>query len=161
MTKLYQVVAECAFATIVSVTGKSGQLLLKGAPVPADAPELERLLRDGYVAEVTKPEDVGGVNADGIPAAAFATDVPAAITTTPVAVVEETQKTVAKAQADTELAARRAEAAAKLPEDGSAPKGTAGHDVFVEYLAKHGFDFAELTKTDKAELVKMAKTVNA
>mgnify|MGYP001615768492 FL=1 len=67
----------------------------------------------------------------------------------------------AQAEADSETAKRRAEAKAKLPEDGSAPKGTAGKDVLVEYLVANGYLYTELIKHDRSELSEMVKTVKS
>jgi hypothetical protein len=91
MAAQYQVVAECAHVTLDGPSGRFVTLLLKGALVPADAPELERLVRDGFVAKVGGDE-TGGVDASGVPAGAYTADVPPAVTTTPVAKSEEQRK---------------------------------------------------------------------
>jgi hypothetical protein len=160
MAAQYQVVAECAHVTMATASGRMLVLLLKGAIVPADAPELARLLDLGYVAKVGGDE-TGGVDAAGIPAGAYDADVPVAVTTTPVEKSEEQRKADAesaeKAKADAEVADRRAAAKAKLPADGSAPHGNAAKEVWVEYLAANGYDYAELIKQDKADLVGLAK----
>jgi hypothetical protein len=159
MSDTYQVVAECAHVTVNGPSGRAVNLLLKGALVPADAPELERLIDIGYVAKVGG-EEKGGVDASGIPAGAYDTDVPAAITSTPVqktgAQLEAEREAADKEKADAEIANRRAAAKAKLPSDGSAPDGRAAQPVWVEYLASKGYDYAELTKQDRTELQKLA-----
>jgi len=156
----YQVVAECAHVTLNGPSGRFVTLLLKGALVPGDAPEVERLVKDGYLAKVGGDE-TPGVDASGIPAGAYTTDVPAAITTTPVEKSEEQREgdreAAEKAKADAEVAEKRAAAKAKLPEDGSAPDGRASKDVVVEYLAGRGYDYDELVKQDPAELKALAK----
>jgi hypothetical protein len=152
----FQVVAECAHVTMSGPTGVAQHLLYKGALVPADAPELQRLLDEGYVARVGAQE-TGGVDASGVPAGAYGTQVPASITSTPVPVTAGQAPGGEQPKADAELAEKRAAAKAKLPEDGSAPDGRAGKDVFVEYLAARGYDYDELTKQDKAELIELAK----
>jgi hypothetical protein len=160
MTTTYQVVAECAHVTLSTPTGRMNVLLLKGALVPADAPELERLLDLGYVAKVGG-EETGGVDASGIPAGAYTSDVPAAVTSTPVEKSAEQRKADAEAaekfKADADVADKRAAAKAKLPADGSAPDGRASKDVWVEYLAGNGYSYDELIKQDKADLVELAK----
>lgn len=168
---VYQVVAECAHVTIDGPTGRAVNLLMKGAHVPADAPELKRLLADKFVAQVGS-DDTGGVDAYGIPAGAYDADVPANLTTTPVEKSEEQLKAEAdaaakakadaeeadkQAKADAELADKRAAAKAKLPTDGSAPDGRAAQAVWVEYLAGRGGNYDDLAKADKDELIKLAK----
>lgn len=161
----YQVVGECAHATVNNpLHGRIRQLLLKGAIVPADAPELKHLLSIGLVAKVDDDE-TGGLNADGVPAGALTTQVPSGVTTTPVEVESPdpeateppSEADVAQAKADADLAQARAAARAKLPEDGSAPHANAGQPVWVEYLAARGYDYDELAKQDKPDLVALAK----
>ena len=158
----YQVVAECAHATVTTPFGRSVMLLMKGAFVPADAPQLQHLLDNGFVAKVGDGE-TGGVDAAGIPAAAYDADVPAGVTTTPVEKSAEQKRAEVeaneKAKADVELAEKRAAAKAKLPADGSVPDGRASKDVFVEYLAARGYGYGydELARQDKDELVKLTK----
>jgi hypothetical protein len=156
----YQVVAECAHATIDTPYGATVTLLLKGATVPEDAPQLAHLLEIGAVAKAGDDE-TGGVDASGIPLAAYDAEVPAGMTTTPVPQTDEKKAEADKAKADADVEAKRADAKAKLPEDGSLPDGRAGKDVWVEWLAANGYDPAELAKQDKAELVDLAKKVDA
>lgn len=156
MTDTYQVVAECAYVTVDAVTGRATQLLLKGALVPGDAPELERLVRDKYVAKVGGDE-TGGVDAAGVPAAAYNSDVPASLTSTPAKSTEQQTAEAAAAKADAELADRRAAAQAKLPEGGAMPDGRAGKDVWVEYLVAKGSRYEDVAAADRDELMKLAK----
>jgi hypothetical protein len=69
----------------------------------------------------------------------------------------DTNVDASKAKADAEVADKRAAAKAKLPSDGSAPHGNASKDVWVEYLAGRGYDYDELVKQDKSDLVELAK----
>ena len=164
----YQVVAECAHATVKTPYGAAVTLLLKGATVPEDAPQLQHLLEIGAVA-VAGDDETGGVDAAGIPLAAYDADVPAGMTTTPVpqsdedkATAEKAKAEAEKAKADADLEAKRADAQAKLPADGSLPDGRAGKDVWVEWLAKNGYSYDEVSKVEnKAELTDLAKKVDA
>lgn len=156
MSDTYQVVAECAHVTVNGPSGRFVNLLLKGALVPADAPELKRLLELGYVAKVGG-EETGGVDASGIPAGAYDAEVPAAITSTPVAKTEEQKAAADKAKADAEVAEKRAAAKAKLPEGGAMPDGRAGQPVWVEYLVAKGSNYDDVKDVDKAELIELAK----
>jgi hypothetical protein len=156
----YQVVAECAHVSIDGPLGRTVQLLYKGAIVPAQAPQLQRLAELGFVAEVGK-EETGGVNADGVPAGAFTTEVPEGVTSTPVEKTEEQKRadaeSGAKAKTDREVADRRAAAKAKLPTDGSAPHANAGQSVWVEYLVARGSNYDDIATADKDDLVRLAK----
>lgn len=157
----YQVVAECCYATFTSGFGESQiRLLNKGAMFPADDPKLKVYLADGFVAKVGGDE-TGGVDAAGIPAAAYDADVPEGMTTTPVEKSEEQRQADAEASEQVKAAAavadKRTAAQAKLPEDGSAPDGRASKDVWVEYLAAKGYAYDELIKQDKSDLVELAK----
>lgn len=156
MTATYQVVAECAHVTVSTPYGRMQTLMLKGALVQADAPELKRLLELGYVAE-TSSDETGGVDAAGVPAAAYDSDVPVAVTTTPVEPSEERKAQAAKVKADQDVAEKRAAAASKLPSDGSAPDGRASKEVLVEWLAGKGYSYDELVKQEPAELKAMIK----
>ncbi|GIM88893.1 hypothetical protein [Paractinoplanes toevensis] len=162
MSDIYQVVAECAHVTVNSPMGRVLNLLYKGALVPADAPELPRLLDIGFVAKIGG--ETGGVDAAGIPAGAREVEVPVGVTSTPVAKTEKQlkaeQDAADKASADADLAEKRTAAKAKLPADGSVPDGRAGKDVFVEFLAGNGYDYDEVAKVqDKGELIELAKKV--
>ena len=160
MAAQYQVVAECAHVTLDGPSGRFVTLLLKGAPVPANAPEVERLVGDGYLAKVDDAE-IGGVDAAGIPAGAYATDVPASITSTPVEKSAEQRRADAeaaeKAKADADVEKKRADAKAKLPDGGAMPDGRAGQPVWVEYLVANGSKYDDVKDADKAELQELAK----
>ena len=158
---IYQVIAECAHATISTPYGRVVQLMYKGALIPADAPELPRLLGMGFVAKLGNDENTtGGVDATGTPSGAYTIRVPASVTSTPVTVVTDaTGKgtgNVAGA-ADTESDGARAAAKAKLPTDGSAPHPNAGQPVWVEYHVARGSRYEDVVNADKAELVDLAK----
>lgn len=160
MAGQYQVVAECAHVTLNGPSGRFVTLLLKGALVPGDAPEVERLARDGYLAKVGGDE-TGGVDASGVPAGAYTSGVPVPVTSTPVAKTEEQRKaeqeTADKAKADAEVEEKRAAAKAKLPEGGAMPDGRAGKDVWVEYLVARGSNYDDVKDVDKDQLVALAK----
>lgn len=158
----YQVVAECAYVTVDGPTGRSLQLLLKGAPVPADAPELERLVNDGYVAKLNVDEsELGGVDAAGIPQGAYTTEVPEAITSTPVPKSEEQMQADREAdertRAAAELEEKRAAARQKLTELGGEPDGRSSQAVWVEYMVGRGQSYDDVKDTSKAELQKLAE----
>lgn len=162
---VYQIVAECAHVTVNDpLHGRTLQLLGKGALVPADAPELQRLLSIGYVAAVGD-EETGGLNADGVPAGALQVEVPPGVTSTPVEVSEEQRQSAEKALADAEQAKtdaaveeRRAAARAKLPEGGAMPDGRAGKDVWVEWLVANGSRYEDVATADKADLIELARS---
>ena len=149
----YQVVAECAHVTLSTPMGKFVTLLYKGAMVPADAPELERLLREGYVAEVGGVEN-GGVDAAGIPAGAYTSEVPESITSTP---VEKSEEQLAAEKAEADEAEKRAAAQAKLAEFEDGPDGRSSQAVWVEYLVSRGSRYADVASATKAELQKLAE----
>jgi hypothetical protein len=154
------VVAECAHVTVDSPYGRMQQLMMKGARVPADAPELKRLLEIGFVAKVGD-EATGGVDATGTPSGAYDVEVPSGATSTPVAKTEEQRKAAQdaadKAKADAEVDEKRAAAKAKLPEGGAAPDGRAAQPVWVEYLVARGSRYEDVKDAEKADLVELAK----
>jgi hypothetical protein len=160
MADRYQVIAECAYVKTSDAAGVSWRLYEKGALFDGNTPNLQHLLDNGYAAKVGG-EAAGGVDASGIPSGAYEFEVPEGITTTPVVKSEEQRKAEAEADANyraaADLAEKRAAAKAKLPEDGSAPDGRASKDVLVEYLAGKGYDYSELSKHEKAELIDLAK----
>lgn len=168
MTDTYQVVAECAWATVNTASGQSKALLYKGALVPADAPELQFLLDGGFVAKVGGDE-TGGVDASGrtlieVHGGSARKNTARAATTTPGSEPGPTPAgpaaTEAEAKAAAELAAKREAAAAKLPEDGSAPHANAGEAVWVEYLVRNGYDFDAIKDTDKPGLKSLAENLS-
>jgi hypothetical protein len=153
----YQVIAECAYVKIADASGVSWRLLEKGALIFGDTPNLEHLLKNGYVAKVGG-EATGGVDADGVPSGARQVEVPAGLTTTPVEVVEsdEQKQAKAKAKADADTAEKRAAAQAKLAElGGKAPDGRASQAVWAEYLVSTGSKYEDVANVDKADLVKL------
>ncbi len=154
----YQVVGQCAHATTQHIDGsKRSELLYKGSIVPdsATAKEIEHLLSLRLIAPVGDgpfaTHEVGPV-AGG--------DVRTGLDGNPVVSPEPGVGQPAgedKAKAERELAERRAAAQAKLPADGALPDGRAGKDVWIEFLARQGYDYDELAKQDKAELQALAK----
>lgn len=142
MAATFQVVGECAHATIDTAHGRTKVLLYKGAMVPGDAPELGHLLSTGLVAQVGEGE-TGGVNADGL---------------TLIEVEEQANTPTPEDEAAAKLAAEREAARAKLPPDGSMPHANAGQPVWVEYHVVQGGDYDDLSKQDKPTLVELAKS---
>lgn len=166
MPGVFQVVAECAHATVNTAYGRMWVLLDKGALVPADAPELPRLLDIGYVVQIGG--ETGGVDAEGVPAGARLTEVPPGVTSTPVEMSAEAKADAEKAQADAEQAAAEAEADAareaarvKLAEIGGVPDGRSSDAVFVEYLAANGYEYDELVKADRNTLKDLVAQVKS
>ncbi len=145
MTARYQVVGECAHAVVTDVSGVSAmQLLYKGAFLPdnVDPDRLKHLLETGLAVEVEDEDDAIAPNA------AVAQDGNVGIPSLNQAgIVDE----------DPEVAAKRAEAKAKLPADGSAPDGRASKDTWVEYAVAQGMDREEAEKADKSDLVAALK----
>lgn len=143
MADVYQVTAEAVLATVDTVNGRMKTLLMRGALLPGSTPELKHLLDVGMVEKVG--DDAGtGLNAEGGLGAA---ETPAV---GPTSVVSSTPLTPEQQ----ELEAKRAEARAKLPADGSAPDGRAAEAVWVEYAVLQGLDRAEAEKAGKEELRK-------
>ncbi len=135
MSGRYQVVGECAFATVETMFGRAKTLLYKGAFLPDGCPELEHLLSTGLVARVDDGAGVG-VNADGG--------------------LGPSQPSVAAGpdggpDPDEQ---RRAEARAKLAELGGTPDGRSSEAVWVEYAVAQGLDRTEAEKAGKEELRK-------
>jgi hypothetical protein len=128
----YRVVAECAH---VSTEGGL-KLIYKGAPVPPDQDpkRLKHLLDTGLIAAVGEAELAPNA-----------------------AVVSDEYATTGGAKIDVEsgqaeIDRRREAAKAKLPADGSAPDGRAGHEVWVEFAVARGLDRDEATKASKDDL---------
>lgn len=172
----YQVVGPCAHATVDGPHGRKRQLHFKGKLLPPDVPahEIQHLLSVGLVKEV------------GVPASAPAPAVPPAVSTTvdgptPAEAeagdgepgdtdspdgeqvddpdtpdADQEPETGQQPDTDPEVEAKRVEARAKLPADGSKPDGRAGQPVWVEYLVNQGYDYTALAKEDKKTLVELA-----
>lgn len=149
---MYQVTAECVYATVSSPYGLTRQLLLKGALIPGDAQELEHLVASGMVAKVGS-DDVTGINALGGLGTAE-TDQGAAGS-----IVTSSPTMPPAGPTDEEKAeAVRAAARAKLPADGAAPHANSGRDVWVEYAVSKGMDRTEAEQADKPDLVAALKS---
>lgn len=166
MPGVYQVVAECAHATVKTPYGRMWVLLDKGALVPADAPELPRLLDIGYVVQIGG--ETGGVDAEGVPAGARLVEVPAGVTSTPVEVSDEARAAAEQAKSDADRDAAQAEqdaareaAQAKLAEIGGVPDGRSSDAVLVEYLAGNGYEYDELVKADRNTLKDLVAQVKS
>ena len=135
----YQVVGECAHVTVGTPSGPMVTLLLKGALLPdaVTAERLEHLLSVNLIAPLDGVEPImpvsgpilneqdGGTVDGGLP--------------------EVDGEEAAKEQ-------ERAAARSKLPPDGSAPRGNASHDVWVEFAVLKGYDRAEVEKTDRDDI---------
>lgn len=149
MTDIYQLTGECAYITMPSQYGFSKGLYYKGAVIPGDAPELPHLLSSGMAVKVG--DDAGiGLNAEGGlgPAETPVTPADVEASKPPAGPVDEVE-------------AKRAEARAKLPTEGSAPDGRAAQPVLVEYLVTKGYDYDAIKAAEKAELVEMVKKVSS
>lgn len=140
---MYQLTAECAYVTQDTASGRARVLLLKGAPIPDNVPELTHLKSMGMV------ERVGGEPA------------PAEESKTRREGGQPDGSGEGQSDADGELAKRLAAARAELPEDGSAPKGNAKTDVIAAWLANEGYDFAELVKQERSELTALLKQASS
>lgn len=178
MTKRFQVIAECAHVTTTTTGVRSQVLLYKGAFLPDDVDQdrLDFLLDGGFIAEEGKvavapnaavAQDprlgVDSVTPDVLRGEKPAdVEAPTSDVAAQVAEVTSAEGRIDKAATspneDPEVVQKRAAARAKLPSDGSAPKATNGQDVWVEYLAARGYDYAELAKQDKPELIKLAQS---
>lgn len=150
----YQVVGQCAHVTVLGVDGgKQIQLLYKGSILPSSATEqqIKHLLSLNLIAAVGG-EPVGTHEVGAVAGGTVRTGLDGDE-------VESVEPGIGKPlDPDADVTAgKRAAARAKLPEDGSAPDGRAGHDVWVEYLAARGYDYFELAKQEKSELVSLAK----
>lgn len=145
----YQVHSACVLVPAITSDGEQLYTLYTGAVFEANPqnPRIVHNVESGYIAELGA-KATAGVDGAGVAVAddkrADGTQVGAPVALNDPGVVND------QAQA-------RAAAAAKLPTDGSAPDGRASQQVWVEYLAKRGYDYAELSKQDKSELVKLAK----
>lgn len=150
---MYQVTAECVYATMDSVYGMTRQLLYKGALIPGDAKEIEHLVAGGMVAKVGG-DDETGVNALGGIGVAESDEGAAGSVVTSGPIEPEFPSVGAP---DERVEAVREAARAKLPADGSAPHANAGEPVWVEYAVKQGTDRAEAEKAGKSALVELYK----
>lgn len=162
--KRYVVTGHMAVFDTATDSGRMRVTFYRGAQVPADVkPEqIEHNLSVGLIAEVPGSEPAGIDTAGAVvvgderlgggkPGEEFAG------ANTPQSQSDEDKAATAKAKADADLAEKRAEAQAKLPEDGSAPDGRASREVRIEWLAKQGHDYDELVKTDDAALKDLVK----
>ncbi|MFI1194074.1 hypothetical protein ACH4T9_12565 [Micromonospora sp. NPDC020750] len=140
--------------------GPGGHLYRGGVldPKAVDADDRERLIREGFLDVVVRRGESFVLAEDSDTG-----DKGDPVTVGDNGVVPESEKdngtvnTPAQTVADPEAETRRAAARTKLPADGSMPKSTHGHDVWVEYHVAQGGDYDDLVKQDKADLVKLAQ----
>ncbi|MER7280406.1 hypothetical protein ABT369_38815 [Dactylosporangium sp. NPDC000244] len=152
--QMYQVTAECVYATVDSQYGMTRQLLLKGAVIPGDAKEIEHLVAQGLIAKIGDGDETG-INALGGVGAAESVEGAAGSVVSP----DPAAGPMGGSPSVTDEAETAREAArAKLPADGSAPHPNAGRDVWVEYAVKQGIDRAEAQKATKDDLKALFKS---
>lgn len=147
MSDMFQIVGECAYATVDTYAGRSKTLLLKGALIPADTPELEHLVESGLAAKVDANTGAG-LNAEGGlgPAEADSTAHGSVVSSVP----PDPDRQAADRERS-EADARWAAAEAKLPA-GQKPDGRSSDDVWRVYAVRQGMDRAEVEKASKADL---------
>lgn len=145
-TAMFQVTAECAYVTVDTPMGRSKTLLYKGATFSASAPEREHLEAGGMCAPFGDVAEGIGVNAEGDlgPATSDSTAIGSIVSSVTVA-----------PDVDSDEAAKRTEAQAKLDEIGGTPDGRSSEAVWVEFAVREGLDFAEARKAGKEELRKV------
>ena len=162
---VYQLVSECAYVTVNTAMGRAKTLLLKGALVDGDAPEVGHLLATGHIVKVGGDE-TGGLNADGVTLAEATGKVePPGSSGGQQPAVQETASDGTglddkspEDKAAAEVAERRRVAQEKLDGMDGAPDGRASKDVLVEYLVRQGGSYGDLVKADKPDLVEMVKS---
>lgn len=148
MAKQWQVSGECAYATVNTAAGLTKMLLYKGAVLPPGVPERE--IEHLKTSNLIRPF---GDDVESLPGAAVP-DLGAATTPQPVG---DGKPEGDESGAGDEVQARLDAARAELPEDGSAPAPAAKKDVLAAFLATKGYDFAEVSKSNKPDLVDLVK----
>lgn len=140
MSPKYRVTGHYATVKTMTVSGPMVVGLLKGAMVPPGVEQstIDHLLDVGLITPLPGAVEPIGPGWDAPPKDEEPADEP------PVA--EPTSG---------DLDERRAQARAKLPKDGSAPKRTHGHPVWVEYAVREGYDRALVEAATKDELIEM------
>ncbi len=151
--------------TIWRGAGGPGGNLYRGSvldPKQVDPVDRDRLLAEGYVewvvrdgetfrlAEDTRTGSAGDPVTVGDVAVVDPNEDPGMLNVAPLKADESDSK-----DADAAAEAKRADARAKLPADGSAPDGRASEAVWVEYAVAQGLDRAEAEKAGKEELRKL------
>lgn len=168
--KRYQVLSPCVIVPTVAQDGNEYLTTIYAPGVFEADPDNVRVkhnLDSKYIQEIDA-KAVAGSDASGAvmlddqrvdganPGAPVVLNDPGVVNERAHADVKAAVEQDAQAKSDADVVKARAAAKAKLPPDGSAPDGRASKDVFVEYLAGKGYDYAELSKQDKAELQKLA-----
>jgi hypothetical protein len=148
--KRYQVLSACVVVPIINTDG--AEYLTTVYPpgtfeADPDHPRIAHNVEAGYIAEL------GGKAAAGVDASGAVMldnkrvdgeDAGSPVVLNDPGVVNEQQQA-------------RSSAASKLPEDGSAPDGRASREVRIEWLARQGHDYGELSKQDDAALKELVK----
>lgn len=149
----YQVVGHAAHATVDGPHGRIRTLLMRGALVPGDAPEVPHLLSVGLIAPVGQAV---GETAPAPTSTAVAGGTPGEGSETPAGSGQQAAPDGQSPGPDPEVEEKRAAARAKLPTDGTAPDGRAGQAVWVEYLVTKGYDYDALKNEEKDALRDLA-----
>ncbi len=146
----YQVVGECAHVVVADHTGVNTlQLLYKGAFLPegVEPRRLKHLLDTGLVeAEGATPL------APNDPIGSAETGEPVGDGAHPVVTEGQRQSQRDAAESGDDAERKRADARAKLPADGSAPKGSASQEVWAEYAVAQGYDRSEVEKASRDDI---------
>lgn len=147
--KTYQVQSACVIVPIVSNGDTYLQTIYAGGVFEAD-PDNDRIIHNaesGYILELGA-KATPGVDGAGVPVVdnkrADGSETGSPVELNDPGTVNEVQQA-------------RSAAAAKLPEDGSAPDGRAAQAVWVEYLVRQGYSYDAVKGEDRAELQKLAK----
>lgn len=150
--KRYQVLTACVIVPTVNTDGAEYLTTLYAPAVFESDPDHARIQHNveyGYIQELGA-KSTSGVDASG----AVMTDNKRVDGEYAGAPVVQNDPGVVNEEAQT-----RAKAAAKLPEDGSAPDGRASEAVMVEWLARRGYSYDELKNQDKASLKNLISSV--
>jgi hypothetical protein len=146
MRPKYRVVGHYATVKTATMNGPTVVGLLKGALLPPDVEQatIDHLLDVGLILPLP-----GAVEQIGP-----GWDAPDPGSNSKEPVTPDTTGSGANTS-DDDLEKRRAEARAKLPTDGSAPKRTHGQPVWVEYAVREGYDRAQVEAATRDELIEL------
>ncbi len=173
----YQVVAECAHVPVTDLSGvRATHLLYKGAFLPegVDEDRLKFLIDGGFVAkagdtpiapnasvEQDPARGLDSVTEDGLrgekldeprqdPALKAGEKV--AETVTAEGGIDKAAEAPRQASDDAEVEAKRADARAKLDAAGGKVDGRSSDAVMVEFLARNGYEYGEVSKAERGDL---------
>jgi hypothetical protein len=161
----YQVVGPIAYATTDTARGPTKLAYYRGSLLPEGTKptQIEHLMSVGLIepwaatpsAVATEPVQPAGAS-DPAAAGAVVTGVEAG--DGPAVVQDDTTGDSGPAEQGDgdDVEAKRADARAKLPADGSKPDGRAGQAVWAEWLVSKGYDYGQVARADKKELVELA-----